>query len=1092
MRDDAERGAGAAWGSPSMPPELDHAFRLVVIDWIGTAVPSGSADASPVVGMLDRLLAAGVRVAVLTGTSFANLMKQLGGGVAAEHARRLFAVTDRGAEAYGFDRHGEPFLLHRRPVTPEEQEKLDAVAEGVSGALSRRTGLPFAVIRDRPHRRRIDLIPEPAWEHPPESAIGVLLAATEGRLRGAGLRGGLREAFTIAAEIARASGLGFAKITSDGKHVELSFADHADGMALVLKHVAVPLAIAPADMLVVGDRYGSIAGLAGSDQRALTLAGMEGAVVVSVGIEPGGVPPPVLHFGGGPARLGEILEHQIELDARRGPFAPPRDAAWVIDEPGFDREREREIESLLAIGNGYLGSRGSLAEGTSASRPATLLAGAFEPSADISRVPELLVLPDWGRLRLTIGGDPFSVETNEVFSHRRTLDTRRGLLLREGVVRGPGGHVTRLRTFHLASLADRHLLAEGVEICPLNYSGTVRVEAILSGEVRSESGALHWEGFEGRCTAAGPLLSGRSRGGLTVAMASHLSMDVTADDQPGCDSGPTWASERYDVALRLGEPRELRRAVVLYSSRDVPDPALAVEGRLALIEAAPPGELLARHEAAWAERWRLASVDIDGAPGIERALRFALYHLISTANPEDPRSSIGARSLSGEGYRGHVFWDVEVFMLPFFVHAYPEAARALLTYRYLTLPGARRKAASLGYRGALYAWESADTGDETTPAAVLSPRGEIVRVLCGEMEHHISADVAWAVWLYERSTADHEFARGPGRSILLETARFWASRVVRGDDGLYHVRQVIGPDEYHEAIDDSAFTNWMARFNLRRAADAAEAVLREDPLAAAALGVTEDEIASFRRIAAAMALGLDERTGIIEEFAGFHALDPVDPAALAPGQIPADMLLGREAVMRCQLVKQADVVQLIALLWDEIPPEVRLRSFLHYEPRTAHTSSLSPGIHALVAARLGLFDLARQFLERTAEIDLGNTMGNAAGGVHAAALGSLWQAVVLGVGGVRPDPGDAEGLIVAPNLLPGWRHLGFPLLWRGRLLRFDVEPRAVELTLAGDAPVPVRAVHPSGAAASILAEPGGRYILRSSDGGVAWERVIRS
>ncbi|MCC6554163.1 MAG: glycoside hydrolase family 65 protein [Polyangiaceae bacterium] len=825
----------------------------------------------------------------------------------------------------------------------------------------------------------------------------------------------------------------------------------------------------------------------GSDHRMLAVPELAGAVVVSVGLEPGGVPPSVLHFGGGPQRLSELLTHQIAVDERRGVFAPPRDAAWVVDEPGFDREREREIESLLAIGNGYLGSRGSLAEGTTASRPATFLAGAFEASADLSRVPELVILPDWGRLRFIIEGDPFSVETNEVFSHRRMLDTRRGLLLREGVVRGPGGHVTRLSTVHLASLADRHLLIEGVEVCPLNYSGTIRVEAILSGEVRSESGALHWAGFEAASAESGPLLVGRTHEGLAVALASHLEIERAAEGSAlfHREAGETWASERCDLDVRLGEPRELYRTVALYSSRDLPDPRAAIERRRPELDAEPLARRIARHEAAWAERWSKADVSIEGGPKIERALRFALYHLISTVNPEDPRCSIAARSLSGEAYRGHVFWDVEIFMLPFFIHCYPEAARALLTYRHLTLPGARRKAEALGYRGALYAWESADTGDETTPAAVLSPRGEIIRILSGEQEHHISADVAYAVWQYGRCTGDAAFMRGPGLEILVETARFWASRVEEGTDGLFHIRQVIGPDEYHESVDDNAFTTWMARFNLRRAADAALAVAEGDP---SRLGVTRGEADAWLRIADAMALGLDARTGLIEQFTGFHELERVELDARTPRHLPIDVTLGRERTQRSQVVKQADVVQLIALLWDEVAPDVRRRCFLHYEPLTAHGSSLSPGVHALVAARLGLAEQAERLLEQTADIDLGNTMGNAAGGVHAAALGALWQAVVLGIGGVRPAPGDPEALQIEPNLLPGIRHLKFPLTWQGRQLQVDIEPEALEVALEGEAPLTIVVATPGGGAV-VRAEPGRRYGMRWNRAEPAWEDI---
>jgi kojibiose phosphorylase len=1074
METSSSTSARCARAGPRWPPEILRPFRLFAFDWDGTAVPDRRADARRVVALLDRLLAAGARAAVITGTSFANVARQLGDGIGRAQARRLFVCANRGSEVFGFDHRGAPTRLFVRQATPEEERALDAAAAEVEERLTRRTGLPFAVVRDRLNRRKIDLIPEPRFRDPPKSALGALLAATEARLRGGGLRAGLAEAVELAAVCARACGLPEARVTSDVKHVEIGLTDKGDAVRFLAAHVVAPLGIAPADVLLAGDEFGPIAGFEGSDHRMLDEPALRGAVAVSVGPEPGGAPPGVLHLGGGPDRFCDLLEEQLALDAAEGVFAVPRDAGWTVEEPGFDVAREHEIEALLAIANGYVGSRASLAEGSSVSRPATFLAGAFEPAPDPGGVPELVVLPDWARLRFTVEGEQVGVETGHMVGHRRVLDLRRGLLLREGTEHGAGGHVTRLRTVHLASLADRHLLVEQVELWPQNYSGAVRVEAVVSGDLPRDGGAGRWAGFVATPEeGTGLLLLGQTYRGLTVALASHLETLPECPRARGCcEASDDVGAERYELSVRMGEPCRLHRAVVLRSSRDEEDTAGAAGALRGALRAEPPERALARHEAAWAARWRRAGVVIDGAPGLERALRFAVYHLVSAANPEDPRCSIGARALTGEAYRGHVFWDTDIFMLPFFAHTYPEAARALVEYRRLTLPGARRKAAAHGYAGALYAWESTDTGDETTPAVMVTPFGEVVRVLCGEQEHHISADVAYGACATARVTGDALLA-GPGRTILLETARFWASRATRGPDGLFHIEKVIGPDEYHEAVDDNAFTNWMARFNLRRAARVAEA----------------EEARAFDAIADAMYLGLDAETGLIEQFRGFHALERVDLAALRGGHVPADVVLGRARTAASQVIKQADVVQLVALLWDELAPAVRRRCFLHYEPRTVHTSSLSPGIHALVAARLGLTEIAARYLEQTADIDLGNTMGNAAGGVHAAALGSLWQAVVQGVGGVRPAPDDDEALWIEPHLLPAIRHLGFPLTWRGRQLTVDVDAGAVEVAVEEGPPLTVRAVGPA-CGASVRAEPGRRYAARRGpEGYAAWEET---
>jgi kojibiose phosphorylase len=434
----------------------------------------------------------------------------------------------------------------------------------------------------------------------------------------------------------------------------------------------------------------------------------------------------------------------------------------------------------------------------------------------------------------------------------------------------------------------------------------------------------------------------------------------------------------------------------------------------------------------------------------QRALRFATYHLIAAANPADEHVSIGARGLTGEAYRGHVFWDTEIYMLPFYVLTDPQVARALLMYRYNTLDAARRKAKAHGCAGALYAWESADTGDEVTPKQVITPDGRLVVIQTGAQEHHISADIAYGVWRYWRVTGDDAFIGAAGAEILVETARFWASRAKLENDGHAHIRQVIGPDEYHELVDDNAYTNAMAALNLKHAADAVAFLSRSRPRDShelfSRLALTDKEPENWRALASNLATGFDPETDLFEQFAGYFRLEDLNAIGRQAGTAPIDVSLGAERVSRSKVIKQADVVALSALLWEEWPIAVHEANFRYYEPRTAHGSSLSPAFHALIAARLGDRTLAQSYFRQAAEIDLANNMGNAAGGVHMGALGALWQAVVFGVAGlcVRED-----GIAVDPHLLPGWAEMAFPVQWRGRLLqvRLQADPRRIEVTV---------------------------------------------
>jgi kojibiose phosphorylase len=451
-----------------------------------------------------------------------------------------------------------------------------------------------------------------------------------------------------------------------------------------------------------------------------------------------------------------------------------------------------------------------------------------------------------------------------------------------------------------------------------------------------------------------------------------------------------------------------------------------------------PEGVVEAHRSAWNLRWMNADVEVRGDDGAQRALRFAAYHLMSAANPDDPSTSIGARGLTGAAYSGHVFWDTDIFMLPFFVLTEPNAARALLSYRHRTLAAARKRAARFGYDGALYAWESSDTGDDVTPPFMIMPDGQVAPVHAGNEEHHISADVTYAVWHYWQATGDDAFMRNMGGAeIVLETARFWASRVTVGEDERYHILQVTGPDEYHETVDDNAYTNVMAQWNLERAVELVTTIKARWPDTWQALSsrvsLSPGEPARWQRIAERMYTGLDLKTGLFEQFRGYFALDDIDLRPYANRTAPLDIVLGHDRVRRSRIIKQADVVMLLFLLWDRFPPQVREANFRYYEPRAGHGSSLSPCIHATVAARLGYRDLAERYFRQGAEIDLADEMGNAAGGVHIGALGGLWQAAVFGFGGLELT---ADGPSLTPRLPSDWQRLAFSVQVRGR--RFEL------------------------------------------------------
>ncbi len=787
---------------------------------------------------------------------------------------------------------------------------------------------------------------------------------------------------------------------------------------------------------------------------------------------------------------------------------PPtaRDSRWRLRIDSGEVADGRAAASVLAVGNGRLGVRGAdplpgrpssnVASHATAARwgrePAdsattdiatnpieplphrhgggagegAFLSGLFDPLLKHSAPPEtpqdspaLAPLPDPFAFHFTIDGE--APDGGETLEESRELDLRRGLLVCHRRLRLRSGGTVSFTVEQGASAADRRLLLQRIAITP---------EQGGRGELAAELSVDAVPAFE-RLPAlvpedgapAGVVQAHTPRSGLRVALAQRCTLHgdaapIAAEQTREQESGRL--VDRLAWQAAPGQTAVVERVIAVCSSREAAAPAAAAVQAIASLPERGLSALLTEHTASRERRWRDSDLRIDGDEAAQRALRWSVHQLISAADPEDERVSLGARLLSGPGYQGHVFWDAEIYLLPFYTFTWPEAARALLRYRYHTLEVARLKAARLGYRGALYAWESALSGHEATARFRFGPHGERIPIYTGERGHHISADVAYAVWQYWQATGDDAFFRDCGVEIVLETARFWAGRARLEDDRRYHIRGVIGPDEFHEQVDDSAYTNALARLNLElgRAADAW--LRRTDSERHAALhrrlALGARELERWDDVAARLAVDLAPRGGVIEQFAGYFALEDATPEKLAPPGTKLQDAVGLERLRQTQVIKQADVVLLCHLLAEAVRPETAAACFDYYEPRCAHASSLSPSIYALVAARLGRGDQALRLFRQAADIDLRASGGRAVAGVHAANCGGLWQAAVFGVAGMRLT---ADGLAFAPNLLPGWGGLAFSVRWRG--CRLDVAirraPAQIRFTLSeGDGPICLR------------------------------------
>ena len=769
------------------------------------------------------------------------------------------------------------------------------------------------------------------------------------------------------------------------------------------------------------------------------------------------------------ARRGELRNVSGEDQAwSRHLLEPTSDPQWRLLAPPHAPAMEGQVEAELALGNGNVGMRAVFPLPTPGAQPRTYVAGLFgqPPSPILS--PVLFSAPLCLQLHLTINGEAMVPVAGEFVQEERTLDLRRALLIETLGWRDRGGHMLRLRTARLASQAQR---AVGILYAELDVEqpALLALEACRYYDVPTLPLELvaHREYVDSWRTPQGRHWLAMTHDAALEVRGQALRPTLTA-------SGMRWQWRAFP-----GDPAHFTQfAVICRGDGEQGEETSCAAARTVrhFVLQQGTGALLDAHERAWEQRWTAGDVLVEGDAEAQYALRFATYHLLSAANPDDDRVSVGARGLTGDEYHGHVFWDTDLFLLPFYTYIWPEAARAMLLYRYHGLAGAREKAAKHGNRGAFYAWEAADTGEEATPQGVIGPDGREVVYEVATQAVHISADIAYAVWNYWHITGDDAFLRDAGAEMLLETARFWVSRAEQSSDGAYHLRGVIGPDEYHPDVDDNAYTNNLARWNLARALDAADWLRERWPSQWAdlqqRLQLASAELETWRQVGERIVTGFDPATGLYEQFTGFSNLEYIDLASITPPSPTIDLVLGQERTSQSQVVKQADVVMLLALLWDTFTPEVRAANFAYYAPRSSQGSSLSPAIHALVAARLGDVATAEGYFRWAAEIDERDIRRDTSLGVHIATQGGVWQAAVLGFAGLSSR---ADGLRLDPHLPPRWRALAFTAHWHGRRVRVTLRQETHTMTAVLEhGPSLVMALGEQ----QQLVEPGARCTLR--------------
>jgi nigerose phosphorylase len=713
--------------------------------------------------------------------------------------------------------------------------------------------------------------------------------------------------------------------------------------------------------------------------------------------------------------------------------------------------------NVYQIANGYMGYRGTLDEFTSEQLVGITLAGIFDRVGSAWREP--VNAPNGGFTSVSLGGVELSALGEKVARHRQTLRFANALFQRETSFASKGTTLT--------VRSSRFLSADTPNLGVIKFSITCDRAAAVT--IRTGIDGNIWD-------LNGPHLVGlaptrRDSVLLVEGRTNESSKRVAVAETSDIDFGKVAYETKGNRSLRVvrlraeaGKTYTFHKYFAVFTDNDAVRGSVAEAAAEAVQRARSLGYdgCLASHTDQWREKWERCDVTIEGDNEAQLALRYSILQLLMVAPVKGSANSIPARALSGQVYKGAIFWDTEMFMFPFFIHTYPEKAVELMRYRIKTLDGARRKAKTEGSGsiGAFYAWESQETGDDAcTYFNIGDPlTGRALRTYFRDKQVHISGDVAIAMWDYFRLTGDDTLLLEGGAEVILECARFYnAVAYYKGDKRRFEILDVVGPDEYHERVNNNAFTSMVVRETLRIALATVSYLRRRHPRELRALLRKlriERELPAFQDVARRLYVpGPDPKTGIIEQFDGYLGLREADVEELKARRVHPNEYLGagQGLAVPTKIIKQADVVMMLSLFRTRFSSRIKKLNWQYYEPRTEHGSSLSACAYAMVAAEFGNLAFAYDYFLKTAKIDLEAKykvyVGNVfMGGSHPAANGGAWMTAVLGFGGVQADE---KRVAINPRLCRKWKRLNFHLAYKWDDFRINITRTSVTVASLG-------------------------------------------
>ncbi|WP_270596355.1 glycoside hydrolase family 65 protein [Enterococcus asini] len=773
---------------------------------------------------------------------------------------------------------------------------------------------------------------------------------------------------------------------------------------------------------------------------------------------------------------------------------------WRLDYYGYRPGKdEYSVESLLTVGNGFMGLRGTTPEMeiSDANYPATYLASLYDTG--YSKIQDRTIAnedfvnaPNMQKIYLIVDGERIDIANNRVHSLKRSLNLRNGLLTSSSLIELKSGKKILLESEKAVSMARREFYGIRYRFQPIDFSGDIQVVTEADGEVYNYNVARYRSLEKNHVTilqtaakdTATRLVATTKNSGITVVQEAQLSSTVLQQASCATECADHKISQSFTIAAKAGNCYELEKIVRVQQFRQA-EQATAAEATQAPLALDFPNfaSLLAESTSVWQDLWDKAAIRVEGDLMSQKLLNLHTYHMLVSASPNGNHeldASVTARGLHGEAYRGHIFWD-ELFILPFYILHFPETARQILLYRYHRLSAAKADAAKAGFKGAMFPWQSGLDGTEQSQELHLNPISGEWKEDHSRLQRHVSLAIAYNVWQYWHNTKDQDFMAQYGLEMMLEIAHFWQSLAYWDESqGRYSIAGVMGPDEFHEAypnaekggLKDNAYTNMMVVWLFEELANLQQEL--SDELFTELLdktGITQDELASMKEIRHQLALEINQE-GIIAQFDGYFDLQDLDWAAYREkyGNIyRLDRILNAEgkSADSYKVAKQADSLMiyynfstaqvkkiLTDLGYQAALPENYVADNLHYYlARTSHGSTLSRVVHAQLAAMVNENDLAWQLYQEALSSDYQDIQGGTtAEGIHAGVMAATLYIPLTTFAGM-----DIRGDVLhfAPNLPAQWQAISYRMSLRQIDFEITVNHEAILLQASQDTQVQI-------------------------------------